>query len=114
MLWDLSSDMCGQVYRSWNTCVKLAWNCPRSTHTYLVDNLLATNHWSIKKQLLAKYVNFFKCLLKSKSNEVKVLANIVARDVGSVTGRNLLFIQNETGLDPWRTSAAKVREVLPC
>ena len=36
MLWDFTSDICGQFYRSWNTCVKLAWDIPRSTHTYLV------------------------------------------------------------------------------
>ena len=37
MLWDLSSEMAGMFYRSWNTCVKLAWNVPRSTHTYLLS-----------------------------------------------------------------------------
>ena len=113
MLWDLSSDMCGQVFRSWNTCVKLAWDCPRSTHTYLVDNLLATNHCSVKKQILARYVNFFRGLQKSKSHEVMVLVNVVARDMRSVTGRNLLMIERETGLDPWLASAARVKEKLP-
>ena len=113
MLWDFSSDMCGQVFRSWNTCVKLAWDCPRSTHTYIVDNLLATNHCSVKRQILARYVNFFKGLLKSTSGEVTVLANMVSRDVRSVTGRNLHMIERETGLDPWKTSAAKVKENLP-
>ena len=52
MLWDFSSDMCGQLFKCWITCVKLVWDVPRSTHTYLVDNLLATNHLSVKKQLL--------------------------------------------------------------
>ena len=32
MLWDLYGEMSGQVFRSWNTCVKLAWGLPRSTH----------------------------------------------------------------------------------
>ena len=35
MLWDLSSEgacQC-QVYSSWNTAVKLAWNCPRETRS---------------------------------------------------------------------------------
>ena len=36
MLWDLFGDMAGQVYRSWNTCVKLVWDLPRSTHNYIL------------------------------------------------------------------------------
>ena len=37
-------------------------------------------------------------LLKWKSNEVELLSNIVARDVISVTRKNLRYIENETGL----------------
>ena len=40
MLWDLYGEMAGQVYRSWNTTVKLVWNLPRGTHNYFVDQLL--------------------------------------------------------------------------
>ena len=113
MLWDFTSEMCGQVFRSWNTCVKLAWDVPRSTHTYLVDQLLAVNHCSIKKQLLSRYVKFHKGLLKSKSVEVQVLANVVSRDIRSVTGKNLAHIETVTGLDPWRTNSTKVSESVP-
>ena len=110
MLWDFSSDACGQMFRSWNTCLKLAWNVPRSTHNFLVDNLLAVNHNSIEKQLLSRYVNFFKNLLKSKSREVAILANMVSRDVRSVTGKNLLILERESGCDPWKTNSHKLRD----
>ena len=36
MLWDLGGEKAGQVYRSWNTAVKLTWSCPRWTRTFLV------------------------------------------------------------------------------
>ena len=91
MLWDFGGNRFSQLCNSWNICVKLAWNVPRSTHTYLVDNLLGVNHLSVKRQLLSRYIKFFKGLLKSKSCEVKLLANIVARDVRSVTGKNLRY-----------------------
>ena len=113
MLWDFSTDICKQMFNSWNVCVKLAWNVPRSTHSYLVDNLLGVNHQSTKNQLMSRYVNFFKSLLKSKSDEVKILSNIVARDVRSVTGKNLRLIETETGLDPWKSSPSDIREKLP-
>ena len=38
MLWDLYGEGANQVYRSWNTCVKLAWDIPRMTHNYFVDS----------------------------------------------------------------------------
>ena len=40
MLWDLGSDMARQYYNAWTTCVKLAWQVPRPTHTYFLDHLL--------------------------------------------------------------------------
>ena len=65
MLWDLSSESAGQVCRSWNTCVKLAWDVPRWTHNYLVDNLLGGDLPPVKKKLMCQYVNFFQKLRKS-------------------------------------------------
>ena len=60
MLWDLSSESAGQVYRSWSTCVKLAWDVPRWTHNYLVDNFLGGDLPPVKKKLMCQYVNFFQ------------------------------------------------------
>ena len=36
MIWDLYGTMANQVYRSWDTQVKLVWGLPRSTHNYFV------------------------------------------------------------------------------
>ena len=33
-LWQLRGDMANQVFNAWTTCIKLAWQVPRSTHTY--------------------------------------------------------------------------------
>ena len=41
------------------------------------------------------------------------MANIVARDMGSVTSRNLELIRTETGLNPWSATPAQIRERLP-
>ena len=101
------------MFNSWNVCIILEWNMPRSTHTYLVDNLLGINQLSIKRQLLSRYVKFFKGLLKSKSREVQILSNIVARDVRSVTGRNLRLLETETGLDPWKATSIDIRDNIP-
>jgi hypothetical protein len=89
--------------------VKVARDVPRSTHTYLVDNLLSGGLFNVKQQLVGRFVNFLKKLLTSHSPEVKVVANIVARCARSTTGRNLMNIQRETNLDPWREDAWRVR-----
>ena len=112
MLWDLYGVKAGQLYRSWNTSVKVAWDVPRATHTYLVDNLLSCGLLNVKQQLVSRFVNFFRSLLKSQSKEVKVVASIVARCARSTTGRNLMNIQVETNMDPWREEAWKIRQAV--
>ena len=111
-LWQLGGSMAEQVYHAWNTCIKLAWQVPRGTHTYFVDRLLACGISHVKTDILARYVKFFKSLRESPSVEVSILAHIVARDVRTTTGSNLNLIHDLTAQDPWCCSSSKVKEVL--
>ena len=95
MLWDLYGDMAGQVYRSWNTCVKLVWNLPRSTHNYFVDHLLALDFSSARKKFLGNYAGFLQRLMKSVGHEVRTLSYIVADDIRSATGKNCFNLRQE-------------------
>ena len=61
---------------------------------------------------MSRYVNFFQKLLKSKASPVKLLVNVVARDIRSTTGKNLQLIERKTGLNPWTTNANLVKEAL--
>ena len=110
MLWDLFGEEAGQVYRSWNTCVKLAWDLPRPTHNYFVDNLLAGPLPSLKKKLLCQYVGFFHNLQRSACWEVRILASIAGTDGGSVTGKNLRNIQQEFERCPWTSSVQSFKK----
>ena len=110
MLWSFDSNEVGQYFRCWSTCVKLVWEVPRASHTYFVDNLLAENFVSTRGQILSRYVKYVKGLLSSPSREVALVANIVARDMSSVTGRNLTLLREMTGLNPWTATPAQVRE----
>ena len=104
MLWDLASEAAWQVYRTWNTCVKLTWDIPRWTHNYLVDNLLAGDIPSTRQKILCQYVNFFRKLRVSPLREVRILANVVGKDEGSVTAGNLAYLKEVFKLDPWTQS----------
>ena len=106
MLWRLDGLAAGQVFRAWNTCVKLAWGVPRATHTYFVDQLLSCGMTSLKTDILCRYSKFISSLKNSPSVEVSVVANIALRDVRSNTGANVRFLTTESGLDPSEGTAA--------
>ena len=113
LLWDLYGEKAGQLYRSWNTSVKTAWDVPRSTHTFIVENILSRDFFTVKQLLIGRFVGFFRGLLLSKSPEVRVVASLVGRCSRSTTGRNLINIQRETLLDPWLAPSWKVRAAVP-
>ena len=103
--------MCGQYCRSWSTCVKLTNNVPRSTHTYLVDHVLACGFLPVKTELMARYGNFYKSLLSSRSSEVQLMASIVTKDVRTTTAKNLALIRRECNV---RTQTVAASEVIGC
>jgi hypothetical protein len=112
MLWKLSGDLAKQVYHAWNTCIKLAWQVPRATHTYFVERLLNCGLSHVRTDILARYVKYLTSLRSSPSMEVVVLANLVARDVRTTTGANLHYLTEMTGLDPWQCSPKDVKAVM--
>ena len=111
-LWQLRGDMAKQVFNAWTTCIKLAWQVPRGTHTYFVDRMLACGISHTRDDILARYVTFLRALRKSPSKEVSVLVNIVGRDIRTTTGNNLHLVRDLTGLDPWSCSSGQVKKVL--
>ena len=66
----------------------------------------------IRTQILSRYVKYVQSLLKSDSPEIVSVANKMLRDMGSTTGSNIARLQQETGLNMWSTTSAKVREAL--
>ena len=100
MLYDLASQSSQSYLKSWNTFVKLAWEVPRDTYTYLVENVLAENFVPLRKQIYSRYVSFFQHLFTSSSQEIRHLARIVSRDARSSVFRNIQFIKELSGVSP--------------
>ena len=111
-LWDLGGDKAEQVYKAWNTTVKLAWGCPQWTRTYLMQQVLCCGHTSARVDILCRYVKFFLSLRRSASKEVQVLSRIMARNIQSGTGKNLQYIAESSGLNPWIASQAQLKASL--
>ena len=97
---------------AWRTGHKLAWEVPRSCHTYLVQEVLAPHVGELNVSLLLKHVGFFRSLITSPSSEVVVVALLAARDVRSNLGKNLALVREASGLDPWLASTGQLRAAL--
>ena len=111
-LWDLGSPETKMFVNAWRTGHKLAWEVPRSCHTYLVQEVLAPHVADLNVCLLLKFVGFFRSLLTSPSSEVVVVALLAARDIRSNLGKNLALVRKATGLDPWVASTGQLRSAL--
>ena len=89
--------------------MKLAWGLPQYTRAYILQNVLNCGYLSAKVDILSRYVKFFQGLRFSASFEVQVLSRFVAKNMQSITGKNLWLIQELTGLDPRNESQNKIR-----
>ena len=69
-LWDLGSREAQMFTKAWLTGHKLAWDVPRSCHTFLVQNVLVPQDPSMRAILLSRSVGFFRELRASPSYEV--------------------------------------------
>ena len=112
MLWDLAGEKARQVYNAWNVAIKLTWGCPRATRTFLLQNVLSNGLPSARADILGRYPKFFQGLRSSASYEVRVLANLTARDLRTTTGKNLRAVRVASGLDPWTDSYAKIKDAI--
>ena len=99
MLFDLYGEEAEKIYRCWNTAVKLAWRVPRTTHSYLVENLLGKNFPTLRSSILSRFVKFFHGLTKCTGMETTTLAGLAQADARSTLGKNLRKITLETGKD---------------
>ena len=112
-LWLLKSDAAESYFKAWNTFVKLSWDVPRSTHTYLVEHFLAKDFTPTRNQVLSRYVTFLHSLLNSPNREVRILARIVTQDYKSVTRQNIDYIHERSGLSPLNYGKSRIQIELP-
>ena len=81
VLWDLTSKEAQMVFSAWKTGAKISWDLPRSTHSYLVQEVLTPGLQSLEQSILKNVGGFFQNLMNSPT--VSVLARMSARDIRS-------------------------------
>ena len=113
MLWDLSSNAAESLFKSWNTNIKLIYDIPRNTFTYLIEGHFSRNFLSLRNQVYLRYAGFFQGLRNSQSEEVRFLSMIVSKDPRSNTFRNLKLLRSKTELDePYMYGPERLKLVL--
>ena len=81
---DLSGQAACHYLNSWSIAVKLAWECPRSTKTYLLQQVLACGGTSARVNIMARYTRFFQGLYRSPCQEVSILAGTGDQWLGDI------------------------------
>ena len=92
--------------------IELSWGCPRYTRTFLLQQVLTCGDTNAKTDILTRYSKFSKGLMNSISKEVRVLFNLVARDLRSTTARNIKFVEAEAGTGLWTVGQYKLKQEL--
>ena len=82
------------------------------TRTYFVQQILSCGLSSAKVDIFSRFVTFFHSLRESASYEVQFLIRFLARDIQSVTGRNLSLIQETAKVNPWNASHRNIKDAL--
>ena len=96
-LWDLSSEAAKRLYSSWNIMMKIAYDIPRESKTFLIEPISETSH--IKQKLLKRFLKFHRTLGESDKPHVNYLRNIQQNDLRSTFGKNVKHIIQELGVD---------------
>ena len=109
-MWDLFSPSCERLYKAWNVAVRLAWNVPRETHRYLIEDISGCLH--PKVMLASRLVKFVEQLKSSMKMGVRVLASLAVNDQRTVLGQNLLKVSRECSSDVMNLTPALVKNNL--
>ena len=94
--WDLFSNECEKLYRSFNVAVRQIFRLNRCTHRYFIESLSEGLH--LKTILASRYVTFYKSLVETQKTPIRFLARIAERDQRTVFGRTLSRLLEITGL----------------
>lgn len=94
VLYDLTSTSVNQLVNSWSVSVRHMWGLPFQSHRYLIEELGGQHAESM---MIIRYVKFIQSLTKSPKLCVQFLLQKVLKNVETVTGKNVAYINRKTG-----------------
>ena len=82
------------MVNSWSVSVRQMWGLPVQAHRYLVRELGGTH---AEEMLITRYVKFLQSIKKSPKLAVQFMLERIVRNVNTITGSNVRFIQGKIG-----------------
>ena len=92
-LYDLSCVKLDQLYKTWIKTVRILYNVPLDTHSYLIETISKSLHPRVF--LSSRFISFHRTNLLCSKPQVKLLANLFSSDQRTKYGRNLRTISDE-------------------
>ena len=95
-LWDILSNDCDRLYKSWNVAIRQAFDVNRCTHRYLIESISKSMH--PKVMLSSRYVAFHRSLISSTKLPVRFLARLFEKNQRTVLGKTLYNLSMQCSL----------------
>ena len=113
VLWRMDSPCASSFFSAYTSCIKRIWRLPLNTHTYLVEGHLTSGVPTLRNMVLSRIPGFYQKLLRSSSDEARLMAEVAAGDARTVLAGNLALVSDLSKQDLGVTSARMVRDALP-
>ena len=94
ILYDMTSSSTNQLVNSWSVSTRHMWGLPLQAHKYLIEELGGQH---AQTMMIIRYVKFLQSLTCSPKMCVQLLLQKVLRNVNTITGKNVEYIQRKTG-----------------
>ena len=92
-LWNLQSGDCVRLYSAWNNAVREAFNVPRTTHRYYIEEISEAEHPMV--MLSARFIKFHQTLERSGKLSIRYLSKLSSGNLRTSHGQNLKFISEQ-------------------
>ena len=86
-LWNIFNGTCDRLFTAWNIAVRMAFDLPRGTHRYFIEEISETPHPQV--MLAKRFLKFHETLQNSRKLSVKLLSEISSHNLMTSYGQNL-------------------------
>ena len=91
-LWNIFHGPCQRLYTAWNTSVRIAFDVPRETHRYLIEEISECLH--PQQMLVKRFLKFHETLQKTEKTSIKFLSKLSEKNLRTIYGQNLWNISH--------------------
>ena len=96
--WEFSSSEVERFAKTWNVNIRIMFDLPRETHSWIVEELSGGKHFL--SMIFSRFTKYLSVLKKNKRPAIRTLYSVSVNDVRTTTGGNVRKILLQSGMDP--------------